>query len=480
MLGSAGYDLAAWDGESDVSDIPETGLSLAQGSRYLWASSTEDPRALQSPDGLTREAATYYDPNQIRLSLKFKHAYSGSLHLYAVDWDSTSRRELISVNGQSADLSSSFNQGAWLNFPIEVAAGGTVSIVVDRTAGANAVLSGIFLGEGGSPPAIAASTSPQGTWTGVLGSAGYDLAAWDGESDVSDIPETGLSLAQGSRYLWASSTEDPRALQSPDGLTREAATYYDPNQIRLSLKFKHAYSGSLHLYAVDWDSTSRRELISVNGQSADLSSSFNQGAWLNFPIEVAAGGTVSIVVDRTAGANAVLSGIFLGEGGSPPAIAASSAPQGSWVGTHGSAGYDLAAWSGGSDLVSMATPSASVSLAQGSRYVWAPSTSDVRALESPEKTTREAATYYDPNQIRIALKFNASYTGTLHLYAVDWDSTSRRELISVNGQSADLSSSFNQGVWVSFPIEVSAGETVSIVVDRTAGANAVLSGIFLG
>jgi hypothetical protein len=189
---------------------------------------------------------------------------------------------------------------------------------------------------------------------------------------------------------------------------------------------------------------------------------------------------VSIVVDRTAGANAVLSGIFLGEAGSPPSIEAPSAPRGSWVGTYGSAGYDLGAWSGGGDLVSMPAPSASVSLAHGGRYVWAPSTGDARALQSPEKTTREAATYYDPNQIRLSLKFNTSYSGSLRVYALDWDSTSRRELISVAGHSAALSSSFHEGAWVSFPIEVAAGETVSIVVDRTAGANAVLSGVFLG
>ena len=104
----------------------------------------------------------------------------------------------------------------------------------------------------------------------------------------------------------------------------------------------------------------------------------------------------------------------------------------------------------------------------------------MRALASPEKSTREAATYYDPNQIRLSLKFNTAYSGNLELYALDWDSTARRELISVDAQTADLSSSFNQGAWVSFPISVAAGETVSIAVDRTAGSNAVLSGIFLG
>jgi hypothetical protein len=51
--------------------------------------------------------------------------------------------------------------------------------------------------------------------------------------------------------------------------------------------------------------------------------------------------------------------------------------------------------------------------------------------------------------------------------------------VSFNGQTAVLSSDFSKGAWMSFPIKVTAGETVTIVVDRTAGLNAVLSGIFL-
>jgi hypothetical protein len=330
----------------------------------------------------------------------------------------------------------------------------------------------------GPLPAVL-SSSPQGTWSGALGTQGYDLAAWDGESDVSDLPEASVSLVRGGRYVWAASTEDVRALQGPDGLAREAATYYDPNQIRLSLKFNSAYTGNLHLYAVDWDSTSRRELISVNGETASLSSSFNQGAWVSFPISVAAGESVSIVVERTAGSNAVLSGIFLGEAGPSPAMKVQSSPQGNPPQEFLATGFVFAAFENGtSDLTFL--PDASVTLSQGSRYEWAANTADVRALQAVESSTRNAAAYYDPNQIRVSLKFNTAYTGTLHLYAVDWDSTSRRELISVDGQTADLSSSFNQGAWVAFPISVAAGETVSIVAHHTAGPNAVLSGIFLG
>jgi hypothetical protein len=79
----------------------------------------------------------------------------------------------------------------------------------------------------------------------------------------------------------------------------------------------------------------------------------------------------------------------------------------------------------------------------------------------------------------LGLKFTSAFTGNLHLYALDWDTTTRREIISVAGQTADLSASFSAGAWTTFPISVKAGETVTIVIDRTAGANAVLSGIFL-
>jgi WD40 repeat protein len=491
-FGSEGYDLAGWDGESDVSDLSDASVTLVKGSRCLWAANTSNTSALTSPDGLTRTAAGYCNPEQqsglpslgeTQVKLTFRTAYTGNLRVYSALWAGTDGaegkpHETITVGSQSVGISNNvdmgsngFSEGQWAIFPVSEPAGGSLTIT-------GKVLSGIFLGDAGAPPAIASTSAPQGAWTGALGSAGYDLAAWDGSTDVSDIPGASLSVAQGSRYVWAPNTSDVRALQSTDGLTREAATYFDSNQLRLALKFNSAYTGNLRLYAVDWDSTARRELISVNGQTAALSGNFSQGAWVTFPISVAAGETVRIVVDRTAGANAVLSGVFLGDAGAPPSIASTSAPQGSWVGAYGSAGYDLGAWNGESDLTSI--PSASVSLTQGSRYVWAPSSSDVRALESPSGLTREAATYFDSNQLRLALKFNSAYTGNLRLYAVDWDSTARRELVSVNGQTAALSGNFNQGAWVTFPISVAAGETVPIVVDHTAGANAVLSGIFLG
>ncbi len=156
--------------------------------------------------------------------------------------------------------------------------------------------------------------------------------------------------------------------------------------------------------------------------------------------------------------------------------------QGDWVGVHGADGYVLGAWNGGSDVVSF--PFGTVSLDQGNRAVWSSSTGDVRALESSDESERRATTFWHASQIRVSLDFTADYVGELHLYAVDWDSTARRQVVTVDDgsgpQTVDIDAAFGNGAWMHFPVDVTAGGTVTITVDRTAGANAVLSGIFLG
>ena len=273
----------------------------------------EDVRALRAPSGLTRNAATYTYAEQIRVVLTFNASYSGNLHLYAVDWDKQGRRETITVNGQTAALAGDFSQGAWISFPVSVSSGGAVTITIDRTAGMNAVLSGIFLGDAGPPPPpITFSGAPRGSWVGTYGSDGYDLAGWEGSAgDLSSLPNVSLSFAQGGRYRWTANSKDVRALQAPSGSVRSAAAYTS-SRVQVLLTFSAAYSGNVELYALDWDKQNRREMITVNGQTATLSTDFSQGVWVSFPVRVVAGGGITITVDRTAGINAVLSGIFLG------------------------------------------------------------------------------------------------------------------------------------------------------------------------
>ena len=327
------------------------------------------------------------------------------------------------------------------------------------------------------------SQAPQGDWVGANGVNGYNLLAWDG-NDLAWLPQSIFVLDQGSRYSWTGSggTTQTRALQSPDSSTRRATCIFDANQLRLHLTFSSAYIGTLHIYALDWDSTTRREAITIDDGSgprrANITTAFDQGAWVNVTINVPSGGVVTITVDRLAGANAVLSGIFLGG----PGLPYSQAPQGNWVGTYGANGYDLFAWNG-TDLLSL--PQSTLTVDQGTRYAWTGSsgTSQVRALESPDTQSRRATCLYDANQLRLRLTFSSNYHGTLHIYSLDWDSTARRQAVTIDDGSgprtANITTAFDQGAWVNASINVQSGASVNITIGRLAGANAVISGVFL-
>ena len=128
-------------------------------------------------------------------------------------------------------------------------------------------------------------------------------------------------------------------------------------------------------------------------------------------------------------------------------------------------------------------PTATVSLDQGKRYRWSTGTASVRALEDPTQSLRRATQWLHNSSLRLHLTFNSAYSGTLRLYAIDWDGTSRRQRVYVDDgsgpRSVYLNLSFHDGAWLSFPINVAAGGTVTIRADRVAG-QATLSGIFLG
>ena len=662
VYGSDGYALTGWNG-GDLVSMPRATFAVDQGQRFIFQNPSSDVRAPQSPDGTTRQAACAYDANQVRIHLTFNSAYSGAIHVYALDFDALGRREVITVDDgtgpQTANLSSDFSQGAWFTVQITVAAGGTVNVTVTRTAGVNAVISGVLLGgavppaaptaltatgldassiglawtssagaasykvqrsadgstgwvqvgtstapsftdtglaaatsyfyrviagngAGDSPPSNVASArtaisigysqSPQGGWLGVYGADGYALLGWNG-GDLVSIPNAALSVDQGQRFVWSNNTTDVRGLQSPDGSTREATTAYDANQVKIRVVFSSAYSGSVHVYVVDFDSLGRREVVTINDgsgpQTASITTDFSQGAWATAPVNVSAGGTVTITITRTAGMNAVVSAVLFGGAPPPPptptgvsasalnasqvkvtwtavsratgyrverspdgttswtqvgtssvasftdsnlipsttyfyrvsalngpsssapssAVSATtqaglptfSSPQGTWVGVYGASGYALLGWNGGA-LVSV--PSCTVTIDQGQYFIWQNPSSDVRGLQSPDKSTREATTAYDSNQVKLHITCSTAFSGAIHVYAVDFDGLGRRETITIDDgsgpQTANLNGDFSQGDWVTANINVAAGGTVTVTVTRTAGVNAVVSGVFLG
>ena len=81
--------------------------------------------------------------------------------------------------------------------------------------------------------------------------------------------------------------------------------------------------------------------------------------------------------------------------------------QGNWVGKFGVDGYALGGWySTTDDLVAL--PNASLTVVQGSRWVYSTNTTDARALQPPTGTTRHSTTWYD-NNLQLRLNFPSAY-----------------------------------------------------------------------
>ena len=160
---------------------------------------------------------------EVQAGLTFTDAYSGSIRLYSLDWDHTTRRQTVTVTtstdgAQSTVIDASFNGGAWVEFPIDVLAAETVSIAVTHDGGAtHAVLSGIFLGGAtvGAPAGVAAvagdgvvdvswSAPTTGTPTGynvyrsTTSGGPYSVVG----SNVSASPYNDTTVSNGTTYYY--------------------------------------------------------------------------------------------------------------------------------------------------------------------------------------------------------------------------------------------------------------------------------------
>src|SRR5262249_28041534 len=139
------------------------------------------------------------------------------------------------------------------------------------------------------------------------------------------------------------------------------------------------------LYLLDWDSGlgPRSERVDVLDGStgavldSHTVSSFSGGQYLVWNLA----GRLRLQVTNVGPRNAVVSGLFFDPpGGAPPGgsaafVGTDTTTQGSWQGAYGAQGYNVVG-----DAVSY--PSyAQVSVSGASTYVWAGSTTDVRALQ---------------------------------------------------------------------------------------------------
>ena len=203
---------------------------------------------------------------------------------------------------------SSFHNGIYLDYTVS----GNILITITRTGGANAVLSGLFLdpaGRGATATFVKPDATTQGTWIGAYGAQGDDVIA-----SSASLPSYATVTPSGQKtYTWAASTTDVRALQTAGGTGRIAACWYSAGSFTVGLNLTDGAQHDLELYFLDWDSTTRAESVQISDAatgavlSTQAISSFHNGIYLDYAVS----GHILITITRTAGVNAVLSGLFL-------------------------------------------------------------------------------------------------------------------------------------------------------------------------
>jgi hypothetical protein len=451
--GTDGYALAGISPQS----IPSyaTTFQVQNQSNWTWDSNTNDSRALLMPGSASGIAATWYGTSygSTAFSISVALASSHQLALYAVDWDRQGRSETIQIldastkNVLDTRTISNFTNGAYLVWNIS----GNVIINVSLNSGPNAVVSGVFFGGGSvsapASPALSISKAHTGSFAQGQSAATYTVTVSNatgagsttGVVTVSESIPSGLTLVSMAGTGWS--------------CTNSACTRSD------------ALSGGASFPPIT---------VTVNVASNASSPQLNQ-------VSVSGGGSAS----ASATDSTVVTVTYTG----PSSVSFAGfdqSTQGNWMGVYGQDGYSMAL--GATQLpsyVPAATPENQLN------YLWAQTTTDIRALQSDTQGDRLAATWYNALQCNgtctnrtFSLDVNVASTTPqrVALYAVDFSFESRVETIQIvdaaTGTQLDTEtiSNFTNGIYLIWNI---SGH-VTINVMNISGENAVISAIFFG
>ena len=477
--GADGYVIA--NGASNVPAYATAGVT--GDATYTWAGSTTDVRGLQTASGASaRIASTYYSGNSFSINVNLLDGNTHRVALYLLDWDSTSRIETVSII--DAESNTVLDTEGYASFPAGEYAiwnlKGNVIIEVTKTSGANAVVAGIFFDPATAPAVVKYSglnTATQGTWSGEYGADGGLIA------NGTAVPPAyaTVSLSGDAAYTWTASTSDVRALQTASGATsRIASAFYSFCGFSINVNLTDGNTHRIALYLLDWDTAARTETISILDANThvvldtETFASFHNGEYASWNVQ----GQVVIQVEKTGGANAVVSGIFFDPPANPGGatyVGSDNTTQGTWTGVYGSTGEIIV-----NDANN--TPAfATFAVTADSTYTWAASSADVRALQTASgASTRIASTFYSLTGFTFDLNITDGNAHKISLYLLDWDSTSRAQTIKILDANtnavldSETYSEFQNGEYAVWSLK----GHILIQVTKTGGANAVVSGIF--
>ena len=201
----------------------------------------------------------------------------------------------------------------------------------------------LFRLRGASPVATfdGVDSDTRGSWKAIYGNSGYHVRGLPSERGVHLPPYLQVISTGGIDETWKASTDDPRALQKPDGPDRIASHTYTTGTQTVDVAVTDGIETRVALYLLgrDRDSVFQVEVvdpaIGANGllDRRTVSDSRN-GTYLRYRVR----GRVRFRINRGTGDRAAFSGVFFDRAAT--FIGIDSTTRDSWKGVYGTDGYD--------------------------------------------------------------------------------------------------------------------------------------------
>ncbi len=326
VYGADGYNVVA-----DSFSYPAYARVAIDGAAaYVWNDSPTDTRSLERASESGRIAAAVYSPASFTVGVDVTDGQTHQVALYFLDDDGRGRVQTVQMidpsTGNVLDTRtvSNFSTGQYLVYDVS---GNVQFSVTNGTGSVNAVLSGLFFGQGATAattatPAAASATfngsdtTTEGNWSGTYGGGGYTLA--NGPSSLASYVTA--SLGGESTWDWSSGANPgPAALETPAG-NRLAAAWYgtattaNPDgTFTVDLNFTDGKLHKVSAYFMDYDAMNRSETVHVVNATtgavldSESVSDFSGGTYLSWMVS----GNIQLRISNTAGSyNNVLSGLF--------------------------------------------------------------------------------------------------------------------------------------------------------------------------
>ncbi len=291
---------------SSSSGVPETNISqfMSPGTTASW-----DKNFIINPNGLTYPASSITQTGD--WTSQFANYSNGDFTLINQSpgkSNATDGTDIGVTMSVLADATAHAIDGQWSNS--QPSPSPTVTPVPTPTPTPAATPTPTPLSASSSAAFVQLDSGTEGNWKNVYGGDGYNTV-----NDSVRYPSYAQVAVTGySSPTWMASTTDIRGLQKASAIDRVAARWDSSSSFTIDLNLTDGATHQIAIYGLDWDGNNRAQRVDVLDWATNALldsrtiSSFNRGQYLVWSLQ----GHVKILVNKTGGKSAVVSGLYFG------------------------------------------------------------------------------------------------------------------------------------------------------------------------